>query len=100
MRVDWTNIQISGKELIAVVAFVFSMSGIYYKLFYNNDMQRTMVENYIKVSDARMDALEINQKTQSKIFEAQIQMLTDDYKVRKAIDDYKKSTEFVPLKQK
>lgn len=100
MKINWSNVTVSGKELMAVIVFVFSMSGIYYKLFYNNDMQRMELENYRKLTDVRLKTIEDNQKIQTKIFDVQIKVLMEDYTGRRAIEDFKNSNEYVPLTRK
>lgn len=98
MRIRWEDIQISGKELLAVIVFIFSMSGIYYKLFYDKDMSEKVFQSYMKTNDARIDLMEANQKTQNQIFHEQLRILSDDYKERKAIEKYQKEN-FQPLKR-
>jgi hypothetical protein len=67
---DWKNMNFSAKDVIAITLFLFSTSGVYYKVFYENEntkriyeMQVKTNESSIRLINARIDLLENNLRT-------------------------------------
>lgn len=42
--ITWKSVVFSSKDVIYIIAFVFSMSGIYYKLFFQEDMRTVQMQ--------------------------------------------------------
>lgn len=75
-RFTWNDLTLTAKEFVGAIIFVFSMSGIYYKIYFN---QSTQEERVRRVEQFMLE----NSKKQDVLWE--------DYIRRKAIEDYKKT---------
>ncbi len=61
MRIDWQNINVNARELIMIIAFVVTISGTWYKIYYEIPTLQeriTQQDLIIKDNNNRIRALE------------------------------------------
>ena len=97
---ELTNKTLTLKEVFVLLGFVFSISGIYFQIQNRNESQDRDFINYTRFTDQRLKTIEENQIKQGQIMEAQIKALNEFMTTTKAIAQYQKENEFVPLKPK
>ena len=83
------------KELIGVVVFLFSMRGIYYKLYYERENDRVAQQTHVKESEKRFELLEQGQR----LINQRLDRLEQQDIIRTTKEQFS-SQGYVPLKKK
>lgn len=87
--IEWRNLTFTGKEFIGAVAFVLTMSGVWYNNQFKIEENRTSIKEHVVEAKAKWERIDK--------LEARVAELENKERIRDAVQEYNRG--YYPMKK-